>query len=101
MATAPPERAAATTRAYVPAACRSIQSSSVGPKSKLIEAGELIGQTLHGLGRVAHERLDQPLGIVAVLREATLGVVHHGPGRDDELPVGRLRQQQLARRLRQ
>ena len=45
--------------------------------------------------------VDQLLGVAAVLAEPPLAVVRRRAGRDDELPVGRLGQQQLARGLRQ
>src|SRR3989442_10296457 len=51
------------------------------------------------LERSAGERLDQPFGVVTVLGEATLRIVDDRAGRDDELPIGGLRQEQLARRL--
>src|SRR5207245_7298408 len=68
---------------------------------QVVTACQLVAQPPRVLERSAGKRLDQALGVVTVQGEATLRIIDDGAGRDDELPVGGLRQQQLARRLRQ
>src|SRR6266576_2093890 len=58
---------------------------------QVVTACKLVGQTTRALYVSAGERFDQSLRVVTVQREATLRIIDDRPRRDDELPVGRLR----------